>query len=116
MSYPVTPFKKSDITIQPQAKLCMQKLLITEEEVLTTINEWENGEDETATLAETQTLTEYPEKAEEIPAFCTSERTFPERNIIICIKYSTTIKKQQGKTKIHASVHWVSTRPPLDFC
>src|SRR5260370_6528473 len=43
-----------------------------------------------------------------------AERTFPERNSIIAVKYSTAIKKQQGKVKIHASVHWVSTRPPLD--
>jgi hypothetical protein len=115
MSYPQIPFKMSEITIQPQAKLCMQKLHITEEEVLETINEWESGDIEATTPTEANTLAAFPETADEIPAFYSSARTFPERNIIIAVKYSTTIKKQQDKVKIHASVHWVSTRPPLEL-
>jgi len=116
MYYPIIPFKKSEITIQPQAKLCMQKLHVTEEDVLTTINEWENGDIQSTTPAEAQTLAEYPEKADELPAFYSSEKTFPERNITLCVTYSTSMKKQQGKIKIHASVHWVAVQPPLDFC
>src|SRR5437588_2190613 len=96
MSYPRIPFKTSEITIQPQAKLCMQKLHITEEEVLTTINECESGDIEATTPTEANTLAAFPKTAEEIPAFYSSERTFPERNSVIEVKYSTTIKKQQG--------------------
>src|SRR6266705_4727079 len=105
MYYPIIPFKKSEIAIQPQAKLCMQKLHVNEEDVLKTINEWENGDIQSTTPAEAQTLAEYPEKADELPAFYSSEKTFPERNITLCVTYSTSMKKQQGKIKIHASVH-----------
>jgi len=116
MSYPTKPFKKGEITIQPQAKLCMQKLHVTEEDVLTTINEWENGDIGSTTPEEALTLAEYPEKADELPAFYSSEKTFPERGITLCVTYSTSMKKQRDKTKIHASVHWVAAQPPLDFC
>jgi hypothetical protein len=116
MSYPKIPFRKSEITIQPQAKLCMQKLHVTEEDVLTTINEWESGDIQSTTPEEGQILVEYPEKADELPAFYVSDRTFPERGITLCVIYFTSVKKQRDKTKIHASVHWVSTKPLLDFC
>jgi len=116
MSYPQIPFKKSDITIQPQARYCMQKLNLTVEDILTTINEWESGETTATDPTTLLRLTEYPELENEIPALYEEEKDFPERNITVVVFYTTTIKKQQGKTKIHASVHWVSTRPPVDFC
>jgi len=115
MSYPSSPFKKHEITIQPQARLCMQKLHITEEEVLTTINEWESGEFEGMTPEEADELVAFPESADDIPAFYSLERPFPQQQRVICVTYSTSIKKQRGKRKIHAHIHWVNTRPPLDL-
>ena len=113
MSYPQFPFKMSDITIQPQAKLCMQKLHITEEEVLTTMNEWESG-DVTATDPITANqFAAFPELENEIPALYEQQRDFPERNLTIVVTYSTTIKTRQGKRKICAHIHWVSTQLPL---
>src|SRR5438132_586482 len=43
-SYSMATFTKRTVTIQPQARLCMQKVGISEDEVLTAINEWESGE------------------------------------------------------------------------
>src|SRR6266568_9180732 len=108
------PFTKQTITIQPQARLCMQTLGISDDEVLTTINEWESGKVDATDPTTAQTLAAYPETEEEIPASYDAERDFPQRNQIINVKYSTSFKKYRGKTIIKASVHWVSIRPPLD--
>ena|SRR5579872_2139919 len=106
------PFTKHTITIQPQARLCMQKLNITEEDILTTINEWESGETSATDPATTNQLILYPELANEIPALYEEQRGFPERNITIVVTYSTTIKTHQGKPSIRANIHWVSTHEP----
>jgi hypothetical protein len=116
MSYPQIPFKMSEITIQPQARYCMQKLNLTVEDILTTINEWESGEVIATDPTTLMRLTEYPELENEIPQLYEYEKDFPERNVTVTVYYTTTIKKQQGKTNVHASVHWISTRLPLDFC
>ena len=115
MPYPQIPFKMSEITIQPQARYCMQKLNLTVEDILTTINEWESGEAIATDPTTLMRLTEYPELENEIPQLYEYEKDFPERNVTVTVYYTTTIKKQQGKTNVHASVHCISTRPPLDF-
>ena len=88
----------------------MQKLHITEEEVLTTINEWESG-DVTATDPITANqFAAFPALENEIPALYEQQRDFPERDLTIVVTYSTAIKTRQGKRKIRANIHWVSTR------
>lgn len=106
------PFTKHTITIQPQALLCMQKLHLTEEDILTTINEWECGEASATDPATTSQLAIYPELANEIPALYKEQRDFPERNRTIVVTYSTTIKTRQGKPSIRANIHWISTQVP----
>jgi hypothetical protein len=106
-------FTKRTVTIQPQARDCMRKLGISEDEVLTVINEWESGEVDTTDPITSNTLATDPETAEKIPAFYDLERDFPDRNQIINVKYSTSFKKWRGKTLIIAVVHWVCVRPSL---
>src|SRR2546423_650008 len=77
-SYSMIPFTKRTIIIQPQARRCMQKLGISEDEVLTAINEWESGEVDATDPQTAQTLAAYPETEAEIPAFYDSERDFSE--------------------------------------
>ena len=107
----MAPFTKRTVTIQPQARDCMQKLGISEAEVLTTINEWESGDVEATDPIAAHTLAAYPETAAEIPAFYDSERDFPERNQTISVKYSTSCKQRRGTTIVIATVHWVSVQP-----
>ena len=106
-------FTKRTVTIQPQARLCMQKLGISEDDVLTAINEWESGEVDATDPQTAQTLAAYPETEAEIPVFYDSERDFSERSEIINVKYSTSIRQRRGKTRILAIVHWVCVRPSL---
>ena len=91
----------------------MQKVGISEDEVLTAINEWESGEVDATDPQTAQTLAAYPETEAEIPAFYDSERDFPERSETINVKYSTSIRKQRGKTRMLATVHWVCVHPSL---
>src|SRR5947209_18262400 len=93
----------------------MQKLHISEDEVLTTINEWETGDVSATDPLTANTLAAYPETANEIPALYESELTFPERNQVMSVTYSTSMKQQRGKTVVYATVHWVSVHPPLNF-
>jgi hypothetical protein len=107
------PFTKHTITIQPQARLCMQKLNITEEDILTTINEWESGKTNATDPITANRLAANLELENEIPALYEEQRDFPERDITIVVTYSTTIKTRQGKTSIRANIHWVATQVPL---
>jgi hypothetical protein len=91
----------------------MQKLGISIDDVLTTINEWESGEVDATDPNTAQTLAVSTETEEKIPAFYDYERDFPERNQIINVKYSTSFKQWRGKTSIIAAVHWVCVRPSL---
>jgi hypothetical protein len=105
---------KSTITIQPQARLCMEKLGISQEDVVTTITEWESQNVIATDPNTANTIAIYPEKADDIPAFYISERTLYDRNLTLIVYSSTSIKSHQGKTKITVAVHWVSVQPPLD--
>ena len=92
MPYPSLPLTKRRITIEPQARRCMEHLGITADEVLITMNEWESSSVVATDPLTANTLAAYPETAEEIPAFYEVERTFPGHRLTLTIFYSTSVK------------------------
>jgi hypothetical protein len=110
MAFPTTPLTKRRITIEPQARQCMEQLGITDEEIVATMNEWESGWVVATDPRTANTLAAFPEAAEVIPAFYEAERAFPEHNLTLVVYYSSHIKSQRGKPSIvSAIVHWVSS-------
>jgi len=110
MPYPSFPLTKRRITIEPQARRCIEHLGITADEVLMTMNEWESSSVVATDPLTANTLAAYPETAEEIPAFYEAERPFPEHQLILTVYYSTSMTPRPGKPPIvSATVHWVSS-------
>jgi hypothetical protein len=91
MAFPTKPLTKRRITIEPQARQCMEHLGITDEEIVATVNEWESGWVVATDPRTANTLAAYPEAAEEIPAFYEAERTFPEHDLTLVVYYSSHI-------------------------
>jgi hypothetical protein len=102
MPYPSFPLTKRRITIEPQARRCMEKLGITEAEIVATVNEWESGWVVATDPLTANTLAAYPETAEEIPAFYEAERTFPEHDLTLTVYYTTSMTPRPGKRPIKA--------------
>ena len=111
MAFPTTPLTKRRITIEPQARHCMETLGITAEEVVTTMNEWDSSSVVATDPKTADTLATYPETADEIPAFYEAERAFPEHYLTLTVYFSTSMKPQRGKPNlVSATVHWVSSQ------
>jgi hypothetical protein len=108
-----TAFTKDTITIQPQARACMEKEHVSFAEVLETLNEWESGDVQCSNIAEMMRITEYPETedAEHILTFCDMEKDIADRRI--SVTYSTSFEEHAGKTRKYATVHWISVMPRL---
>jgi hypothetical protein len=115
MPYPSFPLTKRRLTIEPQARRCMEHLGITADEVLTTMNAWESSSVVATAPMTANTVATSPETAEEIPAFYEAERTFPEHHLTLTVDFSTSMKPRPGKpTIVSATVHWVSSHAILE--
>ena len=110
MTYPRTPITKARLTFLPQARYCMDKLGITEDEVLTAMTEWESSSVIATDPKTANILATYPETVHEIPAFYEAERDFPERNLTLVVYFSTSIQPRCGKPhRRSVTVHWISS-------
>jgi hypothetical protein len=113
MPYP--SLTKRHITIEPQARRCMEHLGITADEVIMTILEWENSSVVATDPMTANTLAAYPETADEIPAYYENERAFPEHHLTLAVYFSTSMTPRLGKpTIVSATVHWVSSQAILE--
>jgi hypothetical protein len=113
MLYP--SLTKRRITIEPQARRCMEHLGITDVEVVMTMTEWESSSVVATDPVTANTLATYPETAHEIPAFYEAEKDFPERDLTLTVFYTTSMTPRPGKPPlVSAIVHWVCSQPILE--
>lgn len=89
----------------------MYKLKLTEEDILTTMNEWETGESTAINTNVLNDILNNPELENEIPQLIEDTKDFPDRNISITVYYTTSIDRATPKPTVRASIHWVSTKP-----
>jgi hypothetical protein len=86
----------------------MATLGITEDEVFTTMMEWERSSVIATDPKTADILATSPETVHEIPAFYEAERDFPERHLTLVVYFSTSIQPRRGKPhRRSVPVHWV---------
>jgi hypothetical protein len=111
-------FTKKTVTIQPQAQVCMDKELVSFEDVLKTMNTWEAAEANATNPFDLKKIASYQDAGVEapIPTIQKVAKGFPARRIIVT--FTTSFRTHAGKTIKYATVHWVATEPsylPLDW-
>ena len=103
------PFTEKTIYLEGAAHYCMQKLNLTIEDILTTMNEWESGKETPTDPATLNRILENPKLENEIPQLIESQKDFPDRNISITVHYTTSIETRTPTPTVRANIHWIST-------
>src|SRR5712675_1813338 len=102
------PFTKHTINPEGGTFYCMDKLNLTIEDILTTMNEWESGMETPTDPITLNRILENPKLENEIPQLFEAEKDFPDRNISITIHYTTSIDSRTPTPTVLANIHWIS--------
>jgi hypothetical protein len=112
-SFGMAQFNKRTVTVQPQARYCMEKERVNFKEVLETMNNGDSGKTDCTNPQDAHRLAAYPEveDKEHIPTLNTDEKDYADRRVSVI--YTTSFKTNAGKTIKHATIHWVGVSEPL---
>ena len=90
-------FTKHTVTIQSQAKACMEKEQVSFAELLETLNEWESGDTSASNADLGGALAAYPAMENEkcIPTLQTHEKDFGDRSFCYCCSFFYTSRNSR---------------------